>query len=259
MLLRKRTSQWSGFCSAIFFALATICVAAPPPGKGGGSGGGGGGEDPPPNLPPMAYDLTFLPVEGKVTLVKSINNALQVVGYTSQSVDGITYNDGFVYDHESGVVMTLGDLISAVDLATIIGHGFLQSRFHDINDAGLLVGDVSSADNLRRDGILIDLNTGALSFASSLGYMGKCSLFQINNSGDLLGYHFEGDNTTYDTFVAKLDAGTGQISVTRELGQIARNTFVRSEVSDTGLIMLGGGCLSDLGIRHRNRYSKRSV
>ena len=202
--------------------------------KGGKGGGGGGGT--PPVLPKMAYEVTFLPLVGSA-IVEDMNKNLQIVGWTARSIDGMAKHDGFLYDHATGQVRTLGDLISLADMTIIAGKGFTQSKFRGINDSGLLVGYVGNVDYSKSDGLIIDLASGSLTLTSTLGY-NDSYLLHVNNSGSLVGGYFVGD-VWWNTFVATYDVTNKQATLLRNLGEFYQAEF-RSRLTKTGIIMLGG-------------------
>lgn len=238
MLLNKSLCFRIATCLAVYGVLVVSSLAGPPDGKGGGKGGGGnGGGDTAVTLPPMAFELTFLPIQ-ESTIVHAINNNLQVVGWTAESIDGVAKHNAFLYDYTSGVVARLEDLISADDLASIAAQGFTQSKFRGINDAGLIVGYVANTDYTFTDGIIIDSHTGQIVFTSTLGF-DSSYLLHVNKFGELLGGYFVGTDNTY-SFVAKHDASTGQMTLTRELDRFSQLAY-NSAITDTGLVMLRDG------------------
>ena len=238
MTMRMQKSRWIAAMAVLVAAVVMGSFSASDAlAQKGGKGGGGGT---PPVLPNMAYEVKFLPIVGSA-IVEDMNRNLQIVGWTAQSIDGMAKHDGFLYDHGTGLVRTLGDLISLQDMTIIAGKGFTQSKFRGINDSGLLVGYVGNVDYSKSDGLIIDLASRSLTLTSTLGYSDSY-LLHVNNSGSLVGGYFA-DNVWWNTFVATYTYNVPpvppKLTLLRNLGKFYQAEF-RSRLTKTGIIMLGG-------------------
>lgn len=224
--------------TATALGILSMLVSSPLLAGKGGNGGGHGGGGSTSQLPNMAFELTYLPLTSSYMQVQGLNNELQVVGWY---VDDAGDQVGFVYDHSSGIVLTLDDLISTEDRTMLAARGFNSSKFRGINDDGIIVGYAGAEtgdEYTDADGLIIDMSTGSLTLTSSLGYS-TSYLLHINNANEVVGGYLENDDWE-NAFVASFDATTESLSGAKDLGAFSGMIY-GSNLSDSGVAMLRDG------------------